>query len=179
MGQNKAELLWNGRSLLERVFRQVSELLPVGAVWVSGSYSAYPSIPDLVPDLGPLGGMDSALKYFKNSASHLLVVPVDMPRLDSSWLKRLLAEASVSSQDIVRYQKRELPFVLKVQLKLNGILEKCLEGQGTGQGAARSIKNFISHLDVKELSLKKEEEIYFMNINTPEEWQACREFASP
>lgn len=93
MGQDKAWLRFNGRPLLELAVDKVRKL-GIEEVFVSGRWDVdYSSVPcpvllDLEPEFGPLGGIERALQ-----ASHsplVLVLAVDMPRMTTEFLQRLV-----------------------------------------------------------------------------------------
>ena len=92
MGQDKAWLQVDGESLLARQIRLVRE---VGAseVFISGrantDYSRFDCrvLQDRLVDAGPLAGIESALAA--SSSSLLLVLAVDMPKMQVGLLRRL------------------------------------------------------------------------------------------
>jgi molybdopterin-guanine dinucleotide biosynthesis protein A len=94
MGQDKALIRIDGRTLLER---QVALAWSLGAaeVWVSGrAQGALGSLrarglPDAAPGQGPLGGLATVLAVA--GAPHVLVLAVDMPALTEAFLARLLS----------------------------------------------------------------------------------------
>jgi len=95
MGQDKAllPLRPGGPTLLDHALDKLSplvdELLVVGHPLDHGHVGPF-VIPDDQPGLGPLGGLLTAMRY----ATHdrLLVLAVDMPKVDEALLKRLTAE---------------------------------------------------------------------------------------
>lgn len=91
MGCDKAELVVNGRRLLDHA---VLQLRAAGArsVVISGQRTGYDSVGDVVADQGPLGGIDSVIAARPGLEGNLLlIVPVDTPALDAAALKRLVA----------------------------------------------------------------------------------------
>jgi molybdenum cofactor guanylyltransferase len=97
MGQDKAWLQIHGESLLRRQIRLVRE---VGAneVLISGKVNAdYSSfgcrvLHDRFVDAGPLAGIESALAAA--SSSLVLVLAVDMPRMQAPLLRQLLSKCN-------------------------------------------------------------------------------------
>lgn len=90
MGQNKAELVLNGKSLLQL---QVNKLRSLGIEDVMLSGIGCPSlpgtrvIPDKFPGKGPLAGLHACLRAAKNPAC--LALSVDVPLVPASALAHL------------------------------------------------------------------------------------------
>lgn len=97
MGRDKALLPWNSASLVEDVSTKVKAV--AGNVALLGSsdryqYLGYDCLPDRVPGLGPLSGIESALQSRRGELN--LIVACDMPGLEQAWLELLLHKASKS-----------------------------------------------------------------------------------
>lgn len=96
MGQDKALIHYHaGQSQLEYCYRLLSAFCSQTFVSVrqdqaaSGEYSRFNSLTDSFLDLGPLGGILSAMRTHPQAA--FLVLAVDMPAVDESVLAHLLA----------------------------------------------------------------------------------------
>lgn len=94
MGYNKALALLNGKPLIEFVLENLEEvtqsvMLSVGSD--SFEYKGALVVPDLYPDLGPLGGIYSALKFSRTNLN--LILSCDMPLVSASFLALLANEA--------------------------------------------------------------------------------------
>lgn len=127
MGQDKALLSLNGQTFLERLLEELSgfeELLI--SVDHAERYSAYGDrvCPDLFPEIGPLGGLYSALSACASSA--LLAVSCDMPFFQKELGEYLLSYESPEWDALVVedrsgqvhplcgiYHKRILPVMLE------------------------------------------------------------------
>jgi len=96
MGQDKAALSLHGPTLLETALATVRSV--AGQVFILGSaelYSTYgPTIADIFPECGPLGGIHAALSSTKTQFN--LVLAVDTPFL-SSELLRYISERALAS----------------------------------------------------------------------------------
>lgn len=92
MGQNKALMLFEGRTLLERALDHlrphVQELIVIGEPSVYGHLHDH-VIPDDLPGNGPMGGIGTALKHARNSS--VLVLGCDMPHVTAELFVRLKA----------------------------------------------------------------------------------------
>ena len=91
-GRDKALEPVGDRTMLEVVveaFRSagVDPVIAVGGT--AGHELGIPTVADRRPDLGPLGGVATALYWAKRG--HVLVAPCDLPRLTGEHVTRLLA----------------------------------------------------------------------------------------
>ena len=93
MGQDKALMILNGKTLLERVCNEGRKAgLPVLIIGreagkLPPSISLFESIPDTTPGLGPLGGLACAMKSHSNC--DILLCACDLPEITSEsflWL---------------------------------------------------------------------------------------------
>ena len=97
MGRDKAQLVFEGRTLLERQVALAWSLGP-REVWVAGRTDAElggvraRGVNDAQPGQGPLGGLAAVLAAA--NAAHVLVLAVDMPALTDDFLRRLLTARS-------------------------------------------------------------------------------------
>lgn len=94
-GSDKAVALLHGVALIDRVIQaltaHVSEVVVVGRA---------PGIPDLYADIGPLGGLASALLYAASEGyDAVLTVPCDTPILPSSLFSQLKMAGAPSCVD--------------------------------------------------------------------------------
>lgn len=91
MGQDKAALRLDGKTLLERT-AEMLQALGIGEVLISGHIDCPPGttfVPDVYPHRGPLSGIHAGLLAMHSPCA--LVVPVDMPLLEGGTLRRLIA----------------------------------------------------------------------------------------
>ena len=109
MGQDKSQILWQGRSLLEwateRVAPQVDALVISRAYGTPATQDETPQqLADSAPDLGPLGGIAAALRWLQDynpAPAWLLSCSCDAPLLPRQLVQRLQAEAASSGIDVV------------------------------------------------------------------------------
>ncbi len=150
MGQDKAKLLWRGRTLLESAMYQLSHLDAVTAVET-----------DLRPGCGPLGGIHTALTACLSDA--VFVTSCDTPLVDDGVV-RLLREALGDSDAAIAldpgganplcalYRRRCLPLVVW-QL----------------DSGDYSPQRLCKRLDARYVPVEPEK---LVNINTPEDYRA-------
>lgn len=95
LGRDKAFLEWRGQPLYVAQLRKLASLGPE-RLWLSTRpEQPFPEVlegvtrvVDVVADLGPLGGLQSVLAA--SEADFLLVLAVDLPKMESEFLARLL-----------------------------------------------------------------------------------------
>lgn len=95
-GSDKARATVDGQALISQVAGQMP-LLARGP-WVVGRQAGQyrdlglETIPDAVADLGPMGGLITALEHLPPEEEWALLLPCDQWGLQRRWLDRLLAE---------------------------------------------------------------------------------------
>ncbi|MES2624408.1 MAG: molybdenum cofactor guanylyltransferase [Pseudomonadota bacterium] len=179
MGQNKAQLSLEGGTLLDRA---VELLKSAGAepILISGQVDGYKTIPDLLPNSGPLGGLYSTLDYIRNSygldGSELVLIPVDMPMLKVESIQKLLEAATNAT--CCHYEGEVFPCVFKTTTELYCHLRD-LFAEGTELGGRRSMNAILNYFGAKIIHSTPEQAGEFRNANTPEDWKdITRQFAS-
>lgn len=96
LGQDKAFVHWRGAPLYAVQLRKLASLSPAQLFLSARPEQAFPEvlsgvtrIADDIPDLGPLGGLLAGLRA--SDAERVLVLAVDLPRMEESFLRELLA----------------------------------------------------------------------------------------
>lgn len=183
---DKRFLKLNGEYLVDRAARILSESLgqPVAAILLSGVIPGRQAIPDLLPDLGPLGGVHAVLSHLSASnetpkdpetdpikASWAIFLPVDMPYLSAVLLQKLLSAVAVGSAEsqeleAVHFQGAQLPLCLRVSTKILDHIESRLRALDPRE---RSLKALVSSLSLKKVSLEEEDWSLLANFNTPQD----------
>jgi molybdenum cofactor guanylyltransferase len=117
MGRDKAYLKveWDGASipLWERQLAVLQSITPE-RLFISGARKeGYPAsvavLEDDWPDLGPLGGIATCLS--RSQSASLLVLAVDLPRIQPGFLQKLLARSVVGRGVVPMHQNRFEPLV--------------------------------------------------------------------
>jgi len=173
MGSDKSWLPLDGGNLIDHminVLNGVSEPLKLDRILISGTRNGYNCVPDLTEAKGPLGGIYSVVDYLQGSAAgYVLIVPVDMPRLASSLLEKLILEIG-DDTDALGFESYELPLLLRVTPSLAEILSSRVLGSEADsdcsiRGLINSIESFTEVPVCIDSSSKQ-----FINVNTLEEW---------
>jgi molybdopterin-guanine dinucleotide biosynthesis protein A len=172
MGQDKAFLPFEGSTLLDRALAAARAVVPV--VRIVGSVQKFqsfaPTVEDQFPDHGPLGGIHAALR--SSDCDRNLILAVDMPFLDPTWLVYLL-EQSRSSNAVVtlpRGEKGWQPLCAVYRREFADLAEPAL------QGGRNRIDNLFAQIstrviDERELASHGFSPDMFRNLNTPDEFE--------
>jgi molybdenum cofactor guanylyltransferase len=179
MGQQKdkakAVLAPGGGTLLESALKTVRAL--AGEVFVLGSpelYSAYgPTVPDVFPGCGPLGGIHAALAETKTEFN--LMIAVDTPFLSAELLNYILDRAlekrtMVTAPEINDYPQ---PLCAVYSREFLPVAERALRA-----GNYKIVPLFpregtllIREAELKRFAFTSE---MFENLNTPEDLERAR-----
>lgn len=159
MGEDKALMAIDGVSMLDRTAR-ILRSLGAGLVVVSGSRPG--GIPDRWPEAGPVGGLASAAEVLPDA--ELLVVPVDMPRLNHAVLAPLVEERA---QGATRWAGHPLP----MRLRLDAGTRDALATLMTQTGRDRSVFALQTRIGTTTLLLDGLDPLLLANCNTPDEWR--------
>lgn len=184
MGRNKAMLVVDGKTLLER---SVEVLLPLvdPVIVVADEEGRYPVsgfrvVADAFPGAGPVGGIVTAISALGVGAH--LVVACDMPFLQADLI-RLLLDAATDEFDAV------VPWIADRPEPLCAIYrDSCLAPLRTflaaGERAAHRALQTLRTRRIEERQLRTVDPqlLSFVNINTPEEaarWLAYPDSCAP
>lgn len=174
MGTEKSSLLWEGETFLQRARRQLAAVVGEPNVLVSGTGPDPGGVPDLVPELGPLGGLASVVPGIA-PGSVLLVVPVDMPLMREVLLAELQRASEpllAGGRQAVHFRGRALPAALAVDGGLASHLAVlCQRGLAERD---RSLRVLLERLRAWEIEPPPGRDHCFLNLNDPEELQRAR-----
>ena len=147
-GENKALLMLEGRTFLDRI-KEALSLFP--AVYLSADRKArYPDIgltviEDMYPDAGPLGGICTGLTVCSESA--LFVTACDMPFLDRETVLKLLdAYKRTGNTVIAKTRNRVHPLLGVYPGKVLPVMQDMLE---KGEYRMMELLQKIDHTEVQ------------------------------
>ncbi|PZC43920.1 MAG: molybdopterin-guanine dinucleotide biosynthesis protein A [Chloroflexi bacterium] len=177
MGQDKASLMLDGVSLLQRCVDRlasvVDELVLVGAPGCSlpPVVSDLPmlTVEDPVEGEGPLMGIAVGLEAA--SAPVAVVVAVDMPLLEPELLRLLTRRVNSTHRWVVPIAlDRPQPLCSAFSVEALGVIRAHLEA---GDRAPMALEADLDayRMQVEEWSTVDAEGRSFLNVNTPEEFQ--------
>jgi molybdenum cofactor guanylyltransferase len=170
MGADKAFVLLDGRTLLARMLdlsRQVaSNVYIVGDPAKFAPFS--PTIEDIFPGCGPLGGIHAALRSSHTDLN--VVLAVDVPFVSIALLDYLISRARNSDANVtlVRAAGGFQPLCAVYRRSFADVAEKALQ---TGDYRINALFNETSAqvIEEAELEIAGFSPRIFRNLNTPEE----------
>jgi molybdopterin-guanine dinucleotide biosynthesis protein A len=175
MGEDKAFLQLKGRTLLDRALDTVRALTPeVIIVGERSKFSRFGTVvEDVFRDRGPLGGIHAALTA---SATDLnLILALDMPFVERSFLKYLAREASATDAlvTVPRTEAGWQPLCAVYRKAFGHLAENSLiQGQNKIDALFSDLKVFV--IDDKDLERRGFSEAMFRNLNTRREFEQAR-----
>lgn len=159
MGQDKALMLWSGKTWLAHMQSLLFEAGVDDVIICRDMPINKRAVKDTYTNLGPLGGIHAALQQ---SITPMLVVPVDIPNIASAHLRFLIEHARKNqndskniqdeSFDVFAYQNSPLPFLIKSKQKHLDLLETILEDHNH----SKAVKGFFDYLNVKYIETQLE-----------------------
>lgn len=162
MGVNKAELVYQGITLLELAQVKCRDSV-VSDVIISGPQPQ--GVKDTTPFSGPASAVfDVALSPRCNGFSHVFALPVDMPLFDTPLIDGLIGQLQ-SCQDSVYFEDYFLPIVLSV--------EQCRRvGDAVAKLANCSVRRLIDLTQARAIPLPSHIDASVLaNVNTPVQWR--------
>lgn len=173
MGRDKALLDCGGQALWRRQWELLEKLgarerlLSVRPEQTWAPADAV-KVFDARPGLGPIGGIAAALE--RGASGHLLVLAVDLPRMEPAWFARLFALCNEASGAIGKrggnfeplaavYPQRLLPSMRAALARGEHSLQKLLTA-AVAEGLMRSCQ------------ISDEERRWFANWNAPDDFRA-------
>lgn len=167
MGQEKSDLLLDGKSFLE-IQIEKGRQLGITEIYVSGYRGEHCSeeiVMDRIPGRGPLGGLEACLhRAEQDGADHCLVLSVDTPLAPVSELEKLVRAALGDTENPVTllcHGGREESLIAVYESRLHRDIRAFLE---RGQSSVFRFLNEIGYgcYDTQE------DDLYFTNINDPQ-----------
>lgn len=170
MGRDKALLVFEGRSLVERGVDLARSL--TDDVWIVGEparYSAFgPVIADVYREQGPLGGIHTGLTH--SNSEWNLVLAVDLPFMRAEFLTWLMMEARKTAElvTVPRIHGRLQPLCAVYRRKFAQRAERELQAGRNKIAEAFGSTRIVEEEEIVAHGYSLE---MFRNVNTPEEWE--------
>ncbi len=159
MGRDKAGLPLCGKTLLQ----YMGDILKNAGI--KNIYISHPDfIADIIPESGPLSGVHAILNNVEKLHKHIIFIPIDMPALTSSLIEKLIS--APDNAPLVQFESYKMPFRLSTDRQWFELAERLL--QAREDVSLGNFQNNISN-SIKIKTLDNEQH-YFQNINTSEEW---------
>jgi molybdopterin-guanine dinucleotide biosynthesis protein A len=177
MGRDKARLVLDGRTLLERAAGELAGVTP-RVLLASGDAPRYPElglecVQDAVAGAGPLAGLAAVLERIaREGIAYACVLACDMPGASAQVFRALLARSRAVGADACLVRT---PGGLEPLCAVYGA--RCLPAVRAALArGARRMDSFhgdvrVVTLDAQELGAERARELG--NVNTPEEFRAA------
>lgn len=169
MGADKSMLPIAGRPMIEHIYRQLRGTF--ARVLISAndaekfSFLGLDVIADRVPDQGPLMAVASALEASDREFN--LIVGCDVPRIELSVVRRMLAEAGAADAVIpVTEDGRHQPLFAVYRRSVRRCMEEALAS------GARRLSDVYDHCRVRFIKL--DDAGWFANLNTMADYERFR-----
>lgn len=170
MGTDKSQLLIGRQTFTEHIagiLRAVTDSVTV--VGQSPSDSSLPSVPDVYPQWGALGGLHAAL-----TASHrdwAIVVACDLPFVTSELFLKL-ATMRLDHDAVVPVQDDDRPQPLAALYRIDPCRQRATELIEAGRRRPLDLLEAVNTRWVAfdEIRNLDQAERFFVNINTPEDY---------
>lgn len=177
MGSNKAFVTLGNEKLIEIVVKNISELFAIRPLLVTNTpedyaYLGLPMVADVIPDMGPLGGIHAALRY--SPQGRIFVFGCDMPFVNAELIKYMGALAEEFDVVMPRCDsgRPEPLHAIYAQSCLSAI-EACL-GRGERRAVAFLPEVNVRYLEEAESRSIVPHDMVFMNINTQADLEKVR-----
>jgi molybdenum cofactor guanylyltransferase len=166
-GQDKALFSWNGQPLWAR---QLATLRGANAGEILLSARADPKwrppdvkfVRDAAPFCGPLGGLLASLDDM--SASHLLVLAIDMPLMTSFYLRGLMEEARPGRGVLPLLHEKAEPLAAVYPVEAEALLRE-MRASGEDYSLQRANRILLQAGRMQSISVRPGDEFLFQNLN--------------
>ncbi|HKV37340.1 MAG TPA: molybdenum cofactor guanylyltransferase [Pyrinomonadaceae bacterium] len=172
MGRDKSQLLLENQTFTDRIAETLLELTDsVTLVGSRQTNSRYPVAKDFYPEWGALGGLHAALAAC--SREWAIVVACDLPFVTAE-LFNYLASLRENHEAVVPLQSDGRPQPLSSLYRIEPCLQRATELIEAGKRRPRDLLELVNTrwVPFKELRNLDQAEKFFVNINTPEDYDA-------
>lgn len=174
LGRDKALLPWQGRTLIEHIVAQLTELSDDVLV-ITGTERRYqelldvPIFADEIKNIGPMGGLYTGLTHARSEYS--LIVACDMPLLTRAIIDLLRSELDSSVRAVVpEVQGHRVPTLAIYHKECLAVIERLLiQGITALQALLDSAPTKV--IPETQLRIIDPELRAFTNLNTLEDWE--------
>lgn len=184
MGRDKADLLLHGKTFLQHQILK-GKALGIQDIVVSGyggTMCERPVVFDRYPEMGPLGGLESALRKVKHHAC--LVLTVDMPLISISQLQGLITQSRITGHKVtvLKHRGQTEPLVGVYSKELADKIQEYLYSQDSRDGQTKSgkakagkVRQFLDDMGFAVYENQGEESL-LLNINDQETYEKAERF---
>ena len=166
MGTDKSQLLIERQTFADRIAETLSKVADSVTLVGAQPSSSLPTVPDIYPQWGALGGLHAALAACKREWA--IVVACDLPFVTSE-LFSFLAQMRVDHDAVVPVQQDGRPQPLAALYRVDPCLERASELIEAGRRRPLDLLEAVNTrwVEFDELRNLAQPERFFVNINTP------------
>lgn len=173
MGKDKAEIVFDGETLLLRTAKTLGEFFSPVYVSVREGGTAVPggliALPDIFPGCGPLSGLHSALS--NTMADRVFLSAVDLPFISGKAAYALFTMSEGYDACIVRHGNGYIEPLFGVYAKSALPIARALLAAGKYRMAFLLERINVRYVADSEIGLTEDT---LMNVNTPEELERAK-----
>lgn len=169
MGTDKGLIEFQGESFLSWILKAIP--LKTECVFIVTEKEeylqfAFPLVPDLVPDKGPVGGIYTALSHA--NTEWVMILSCDIPLIKRNMLEELISKSLISNVDIVFYSdgKNDYPLIACYRKELVSQFEKAVIGNRL------KLMKLIDSLESIKIQVDHKEAVFLSNVNTQDNLEA-------
>jgi len=169
MGTDKSQLLIDRQTFTERIAETLTKLTDAVSIVGRESHARLPTIPDVYPQWGALGGVHAALASCKREWA--IIVACDLPFVTAE-LFSLLAEMRVDHDAIVPIQPDGRPQPLCALYRIDPCRQRATELIEAGYRRPLDLLQAVNTrwVNFDQLRNLTRAQSFFVNINTPEDY---------
>jgi molybdopterin-guanine dinucleotide biosynthesis protein A len=170
MGTDKSQLLIDEQTLVERITARLLEITDlITIVGKPPTASRLPTVPDVYPHWGALGGLHAALTACRHEWA--VVVACDLPYVTPALFEHL-ATLRVDHEAVVPVQNDGRPQPLAALYRIDPCRQRATELIEAGRRRPLDLlervnTRWVSFSEIRNLD---QAERFFVNINTPEDY---------
>jgi molybdopterin-guanine dinucleotide biosynthesis protein A len=177
MGRDKSQLLFNGRTSIDRIATELLAVaLPVAMVGARQHYRhlSFRNVPDIHPGWGALGGIHAALRECERDWA--LIVACDLPFVTGKLFERLAGLRAHQADAVVPVQADGRPQPLCALYRRDTCLPEAEKLIESGQHTPRSLlavvrTHWIETAELEDLPGSKN---FFFNVNTQTDFEEAK-----
>ena len=170
MGTDKSQLRIENQTFTDRIAQTLLEITDsVRLVGVRHANSTFPSVPDVYPNWGALGGLHAALAACGREWA--IVVACDLPFVTSELLN-YLSSLRANHDAVVPVQEDGRPQPLCALYRIDPCRQRAAELIEAGRRRPLDLLQLVNTrlVPFNELRNLAQAEDFFVNINTPEDY---------
>ena len=171
MGQDKALLPWpdSGVLLWQRQLGVLEELKPAEIFWSGAPRPGLPAhvrlVADAIEDAGPLAGISACLNVLRSDL--LVVLAIDLPHMNASFLQSLLARCSRTRGAAARHGGYFEPLAAVYPKGLHALAAEHLSQKR--HALQDLIREALGQGLMEEVPLSESDVPLFKNVNAPDD----------